>query len=114
VEKSSNRRLAEELKEGAVKRYQERYSDFGATFMAEKLREEEEEIGISEDALRRWVIGEGLWEGKRKREWRACFGELLQFEGVSMIGPLRIIIAFLRLIPIIQRHFFIAAVYMFK
>jgi hypothetical protein len=39
--KPSNRRLVEEFKERAVKRYQERYSDFGPTFAAEKMREEE-------------------------------------------------------------------------
>jgi hypothetical protein len=87
VGKPSNRRLAEELKKRAVKGYQERYNDFGPTFAAEKLREEEG-IGISEDMLRRWLIEAGLWEGKRKRwtyrsrrERRTCFGELLQFDG---------------------------------
>jgi hypothetical protein len=38
VGKPSNRRLAEELKERTVKKYQERESDFGPAFAAEKLR----------------------------------------------------------------------------
>ena len=85
--KPSNRKTAEEIQERAVRAYRERYRDFGPTFAAEKLREVEG-IEISEDTLRRWLIEEGLWEGKRKRrayrsrrERRSCFGELLQFDG---------------------------------
>jgi transposase len=81
--KPSNRKTAEEIREQAVKAY----GDFGPTFAAEKLAEVEG-IRISEDTLRRWLLAEGLWEGKRRRrtyrsrrERRGSFGELLQCDG---------------------------------
>jgi transposase len=87
VGKPSNRKTAREIRERALMAYPERYSDFGPTFAAEKLREAEG-IRISADTLRRWLTAEGLWKGKRKRriyrsrrERRACFGELIQFDG---------------------------------
>jgi transposase len=85
--KRSNRKTAEEIRENAVKAYRERYNDFGPTFAAEKLAGEEG-IQISEDTLRRWLIAEGLREGKRRRrtyrsrrERRGSFGELPRFDG---------------------------------
>jgi transposase len=85
--KPSNRKTGEEIRERAVNAYRQRYTDFGPTFAAEKLAEVEG-IRISEDTLRRWLIAEGLWEGKRRRriyrgrrERRGRFGELLQFDG---------------------------------
>jgi hypothetical protein len=49
---------------------------------------EVEGIAVGVSSLRRWLIAEGLWEGKRKRreyrsrrQRRSCFGELLQFDG---------------------------------
>jgi transposase len=85
--KESNRKTAGDVREAALRAYQERYHDFGPTLAAEKL-EEVEGIRVSDETLRRWLIQEGLWEGKRKRreyrsrrERRSCFGELLQFDG---------------------------------
>jgi transposase len=85
--KPSNRKTAEDIRERALSAYRERYIGFGPTFAAEKLAETEG-IRISDDTLRRWMIAEGLWEGKRRgrahrsrRERRSCFGELLQFDG---------------------------------
>jgi hypothetical protein len=85
--KESNRRANEAVRTAALAVYRERYSDFGPTFAAEKLREVEG-IAVGVSSLRRWLIAEGLWEGKRKgrayrsrRERRSCFGELLQFDG---------------------------------
>jgi hypothetical protein len=73
--------------EKAVQTYRERYSDFGPTFAAEKLAEAEG-IAISVSVLRRHLIASGDWKGKRqrreyrsRRERRACFGELVQFDG---------------------------------
>ncbi|MDR1956571.1 MAG: hypothetical protein LBQ30_06940 [Treponema sp.] len=54
------------MREQAVRAYRGRYSDFGPTFAAEQ-REEEKGIRISEDTLRRWLLAEGLWEGKQRR-----------------------------------------------
>jgi transposase len=85
--KPSNRKTAEEIRERALQAYRERYGDFGPTFAAEKLAEAEG-IRISADTLRRWLIREGLWKGRRRRrtyrsrrERRGSFGELLQFDG---------------------------------
>jgi transposase len=83
----SNRRLAQEMRDQALNAYRERYSDFGPTFAAEKLREQEG-ITVGVSSLRRWLTAEGLWEGRRRRrayrsrrERRSCFGELVQFDG---------------------------------
>ena len=85
--KPSNNRTAEPIRESALKAYRERYSDFGPTFAAEKLAEEEG-IQISVSVLRRLLIEAGEWEGSRRakeyrsrRERRECFGELVQFDG---------------------------------
>jgi transposase len=85
--KRSNRRTDEGIRDQALKAYRERYEDFGPTFAAEKL-EECEGISISHETLRGWLLTEGLWQRKRqsnphrsRRERRACFGELIQFDG---------------------------------
>ena len=85
--KKSNNRLEEGIREKALAAYRERYSDFGPTFAAEKLAEEEG-IAMSVSSLRNLLIQAGEWKGSRKRkeyrsrrERRACFGELVQFDG---------------------------------
>ena len=82
----SNRRIGQETRSKAVSIYRERYGDFGPTLAAEKLLEHG--VKISEDTLRRWLIEEGLWKGRRRRprhrsrrERRECFGELVQADG---------------------------------
>jgi transposase len=62
----SNYRTDEAIRAAALEAYRERYTDFGPTFAAEKLREVEG-ITIGGSRLRRWLIEEGRWEGKRKR-----------------------------------------------
>ena len=83
----SNNRTEESVLERAVRAYRERYSDFGPSFAAEKLSEVEG-IPISVSVLRRQLIASGDWKGRRqsreyrsRRERRACFGELVQFDG---------------------------------
>ena len=83
----SNNRTPETVLERAVEAYRQRYSDFGPTFAAEKLAEAEG-IPISVSVLRRQLMASGDWKGKRhnreyrsRRERRACFGELVQFDG---------------------------------
>jgi len=85
--KRSNNRTAERVLEEALRAYREKYWDFGPTFAAEKLAEEEG-IRISVSTLRRLLIAEGEWEGQRKRreyrsrrERKVRFGELVQFDG---------------------------------
>lgn len=65
----------------------ERYHDFGPTFASEKLYLEG--LQVSKETLRQWMIADGLWKGRvRKqarihqcRERRARFGELVQIDG---------------------------------
>lgn len=85
--KPSGRRTGEAERERAAALYKERYNDFGPTFAAEKMLESDGfTIGVS--TLRRILIAEGLWERKRasreyrsRREPKARFGELVQFDG---------------------------------
>ncbi|GHV23337.1 hypothetical protein FACS189494_11260 [Spirochaetia bacterium] len=85
--KPSNRRIAGEDMRKAAELYRTRYSDFGPTFAAEKMAEEDA-LNISVSTLRRMLIAEGLWRGKRRsreyhsrREPGPRFGELIQFDG---------------------------------
>jgi transposase len=85
--KESGRKADEAVRAAALKAYREKYNDFGPAFAAEKLFEAEG-IRISDETLRRWLTAEGLWAGRRRRkehrsrrERRACFGELIQFDG---------------------------------
>lgn len=66
----------------------ERYTDFGATFAAEKLAEHEG-IDVSAETVRQMQIRLGLWRPRSRRakrvfqarERRARFGELVQIDG---------------------------------
>jgi hypothetical protein len=81
----SNHQLDLALKRSACEAYRQRYSDFGPTFASEKLAEEG--LVVSPQTLRRWLIQDGLWQRKRRRDphrsrrpRRACFGELVQLD----------------------------------
>jgi len=85
--RQSNNRTAETIRKKALKAYRERYNDFGPTFAAEKLVEEQG-LQISVSVLRRLLIETGDWQGARRakeyrsrRERKECFGELVQFDG---------------------------------
>jgi transposase len=85
--RKSNNRLPEPVREAILEAYRRRYSDFGPTFAAEKLAEEEG-IKISVSSLRNLLIASGDWQGTRRsktyrsrRERRGRFGELVQFDG---------------------------------
>ena len=87
VGKRSHRGLSEELKAQVIEKYCEQYEDFGPTLAAEKLGERDG-LEVDHETLRRWLIGEGLWQAKRqrrqyrsRRERRHRFGELVQFDG---------------------------------
>ena len=66
----------------------ERYAGFGPTFAQEKLKELQG-YRVSDETLRKWMIEEGLWKNKARRERkihprrvrRSRFGELLQGDG---------------------------------
>jgi len=81
----SNHRKATKLRRRVLQFYRKDYPDFGPTFAAEKLAERG--LEVSADTLRRWLLAEGLWQPKRRREQhrsrrprRACFGELVQMD----------------------------------
>lgn len=64
------------------------YADFGPTLACEKLTERHG-YTVSVETLRQWMINEGLWQAKRRREAhihqrrprRPCRGELVQIDG---------------------------------
>jgi hypothetical protein len=71
----------------AVERYREKYDDFGPTLAQETLFERDG-LQISVSTLRRALVAAGLWKRKKngseyrsRREPRARFGELIQFDG---------------------------------
>lgn len=87
--KRSNARIHEDEEVLVGSLLKEKYSDFGPTFAAEKLRELHG-INRSSNTIQRIMEDIGLWSSKKHkaspvhREWRmrrSCFGELVQFDG---------------------------------
>ena len=85
--RASNRRLGAGVKARVLKLYRQQYDGFGPTLAAEKLLERDE-LEVSRETLRQWLLGAGLWEKRRKkrrhRQWRmrkACFGAMVQVDG---------------------------------
>ncbi len=83
----SNRRLDDKVKARAIKLYRERYKGFGPTLAAEKLLEGQR-IEVSDETLRKWLMGSGDWKKVRKkgvhRQWRERkehYGEMVQMDG---------------------------------
>ncbi len=84
----SGNKIAGKVKKKALKAIGAKYPDFGPTLAREKLREREE-IQVSVETVRKWMIEEGIWKSKRKREVkiyqrrtrRSRFGEMLQGDG---------------------------------
>ena len=84
----SNRRFSPEFKRNALDIIKDKYADFGPTFANEKLLEKHN-IKLSSEALRHWMIAEGLWKSRAKpkpktyqpRYRRECLGELVQIDG---------------------------------
>lgn len=83
----SNRAIPPEIRQQVAKLLSTKYKDFGPTFAAEKLAENEG-IVLNHETVRRIMIAEGLLE-KRSRKlnkhvWREPkhhFGELVQIDG---------------------------------
>jgi hypothetical protein len=86
--KSSNHRLADEVRALALSLVRERYADFGPKFAAEKLADLHG-CSVSRETLRSWMIADGLWVDRRHRlasphqprRRRECLGELIQIDG---------------------------------
>jgi hypothetical protein len=85
--KASHQRIPEKIKNRTLKLYKRKYHDFGPTLASEKLLEIDN-IKISDESLRKWLIEDGIWKRRRKRsghkQWRqrkACFGEMVQMDG---------------------------------
>jgi transposase len=83
--KPSNRRLDPQLRQQTLRTYRRQFADFGPTHAREKLAELD--IDVSADTLRRWLLAEGLWQRRRRRDphrarrpRRTCFGELVQMD----------------------------------
>jgi hypothetical protein len=83
----SARRTAPRLRARILARYRMRYADFGPTLAAEYLRREDR-LAVDHETLRRWLVAEGLWQARRRRQqhrqWRerkACLGQMVQLDG---------------------------------
>jgi len=79
----SNRRVKAAIRQAALEGYQQKLVGFGPTLAAEKL--EEMDCPVHPRTLHLWLVAEGLWSRKRRtdghrrrRERRACFGEMMQ------------------------------------
>src|SRR5579862_7356649 len=86
--KVSNRKIAENIEQRAMKILSVPvYEDFGPTLAAEYL-EKKHQIEASKETVRQWMMRAGLWRGKKQRVkqvhlWRPRrnrFGELVQWD----------------------------------
>ena len=85
--KECKRKLPKKLIERVVYLYQQKYEGFGPTLFCEKLSETED-IHISNETARKWLIEAGQWKKGRKRrayrQWRprkGHSGEMVQMDG---------------------------------
>jgi len=86
-DRSSNRQIEPGRRERVLELYRAKYWDFGPTLAIEYLQKVDGEE-LSKETLRRWLMGAGLWQPRRRgsphREWRerrAHWGELVQMDG---------------------------------
>ena len=84
----SNNAIDAAVREAVMDLVRERYADFGPTFACEKLAELHGHR-LSAETLRGWMIEDGLWQAKPRREIREhpsrprreCLGDLVQIDG---------------------------------
>jgi len=81
----SNRHAPLGLRQRILEAYRAPFPDFGPTLAREKLADLGLPVGL--ETLRRWLIEEGLWQPRRRRDphrqrrpRRACFGELVPMD----------------------------------
>lgn len=85
--RASKRRIAEAVRQKAVRLVRREYVDFGPTLAGEYLAEKHA-VKVSKETLRQWLMAAGVWKRKRRRVeevhvWRArrpCRGELVQWD----------------------------------
>jgi hypothetical protein len=85
--KPSARRKPSAVRAAVLALYaEERYAGFGPTLFAEHL--ERQEIAVDHETVRRWLLAEGKWTLRRRRQqhrqWRerkACLGAMVQLDG---------------------------------
>lgn len=86
--RESNRRIDDKIRAQALEILKlPDWHDFGPTFAAEQLSKRHH-IAISKETLRKWMIGDGLWESKTAKvteihQWRqrrSHYGELVQWD----------------------------------
>jgi len=83
-----NNAIAEVVRQEVLDIVRAHYADFGPTLACEKLVERHG-YTLSVETLRQWMINEGLWEPKRRKQARIhqrrprrpCLGELVQIDG---------------------------------
>lgn len=81
-------RLDLKFREKVVKTIREKYSDYGPTLATEKLNEKHN-FTLSRETVRKLMIAEGLWKGKKRKEKKAHprrtrrsrIGDLIQIDG---------------------------------
>jgi Helix-turn-helix domain len=81
----SNHQADADLRQRILLEYRTHFHDFGPTLAREKLAEGG--LDTSLETLRRWLIEEGLWQPRQRRDThrrrrprRECFGELVQMD----------------------------------
>ena len=86
-DRASNRQFEGDRRERVLELYRAKYGDFGPTLAVEYLAKLDGEE-LSEETLRQWLIGAGLWSPRRRgaphRQWRERrehWGELVQMDG---------------------------------
>ena len=84
----SNRAHGAMFRETVLAIVRDKYTDFGPTLAAEKLREVHG-LPVGVETLRQWMVSDGLWIKRRDRRARIhqprhrrdCLGELIQIDG---------------------------------
>jgi transposase len=86
--KQPNNRIADAVRNEAMRLLHRHYVDFAPTFAHEKLTEVHR-LTFSVETLRQWMITDGIWQPRQRkrthvhqrRPRRPCLGELVQIDG---------------------------------
>lgn len=93
-DRPSNRARPTSFRRTVLERYKEKYGGYGPTLAAEKL--ELDGYKVDHDTLRRWLMSDGQWRKRQKRNKhrtrrvpKGRFGELVQMDGShhAWFGP---------------------------